>query len=641
MLKFNSYLLLLMFGGAIYAQSPADIKKITGSYDAAKIENLKARLQEDYSQRQARIQGFLSLNPSFKESFYKGDVKYHIYDVVNGRPLYESTDNALAARALKTNRLYPGGAAGLSLEGEGITVGVWDGGWIRGTHAEFNIGGVSRVTHPDASFPNPESDGHGTHVGGTIGARGASSSAKGMAPKASIKSYEWDNDAFEVVNESVTNGLLISNHSYGTPIYNDNGALNVPGVWYMGCYTNVASQWDDVLFENPYYLAVMSAGNSGNDLYEGGLAPAFDKLTGNKNSKNALIVANANPTVHPVTGNITALTINPSSSQGPTDDGRIKPDIAGDGTNLFSSYSTNDTSYETLSGTSMASPNVAGSIALLQEHYRDNNPTYMKSATVRALVTNTAVDDTDIPGPDPKFGWGLMDALAAANVITKNNSQENLILESSITNGQTITYQFSVSSVSPIRATIAWTDPAGTPKSNALNSPDPALVNNLDLRISQGGDTFLPYLLDLENLFDGAIKADNNVDNIERVDVDEASGTYTLTISHKGTISGGTQDFSLIISGNNIVLGADDHVAGTMGVWPNPAKEVINFRLLNPIGQGTAALYDISGRQVLNQNFRNYSDNNYSLNTSGLSKGVYMLKVTSGAQSFSKKVILE
>src|SRR5690606_10068021 len=139
-----------------------------------------------------------------------------------------------------------------------------------------------------------------------------------------------------------------------------------------------------------------------------GLA-GFDKLNGRKTGKNVLVVANAQDANIDINGDLISVLINSGSSQGPTDDLRIKPDIAGNGTGLYSTLETGDSAYGSLTGTSMAAPNVTGSLLLLQQHFHNLNGVYMRSATLKGLALHTA-DDAGNPGPDAVWGWGLLNS---------------------------------------------------------------------------------------------------------------------------------------------------------------------------------------------------------------------------------------
>jgi len=635
MKKIFTFLLILPL--MVFSQNDAEKNKIISSYNPIDSNNLLKKIENSQIERKTRIASFLSKN-SIQNEFYKEGSKYKIYDIVNGSPVFISTDNRLSALALKTNKLYPGGTLGLSLTGNGMTVGVWDGGWALAAHQEFQFNGSSRVTNPDYPGVNPTAEQHATHVVGTVSAKGVTTNARGMAYESTVKSYDWSNDEFEVSSEAGTNGLLISNHSYGIPVLADNGDMNVPS-WYMGCYNTAAYDWDQIAYTYPYYLSVQSAGNSGSDAYTGGLSPGIDKLTGNKNTKNLLIVANANPTVHPITGVISSLLINPSSSQGPTDDGRIKPDIAADGTNLYSTSNESTTSYTTMSGTSMASPSIAGSVILLQQLYNNLHSSFMKAATLKGVVCHTALDDATTVGPDPYFGWGLMDTNASASLVINDNSATPTAIIDELVVAQSTTYSLNVIVNNPqlLKATICWTDVPGTAKDNQLNSTTPALVNDLDLRIIKGAEINYPWKLDLTNITSPAIKGDNIVDNVEKVEVDSASGTYTIQVSHKGTLSGGNQAYSLIISGfDQISLNNDNFTSNTIKAFPNPVNDNL-FISSNMTEVQSYKIFDIQGRLV---DFKSINDlKDFSIDVSPLKTGVYFVELQSNDVKSTYKIV--
>ena len=634
----NAILFFLLATFSCFSQTQAEIDAIKKEYDVNKINELKQNIYSIETIREEKIKIYLEAHVSEKKEFYDNGTKYLLYDIIDGKPVYVTTDNRSSALASKTNTLYPNGNLGLSLTGAGMKVGVWDSGWALKNHQEFMSNSVSRVTTPDTAAPLPVSELHPTHVTGTICSKGIMTSSRGMAYEANVASYDWTNDNSEVINEAFNNGMLISNHSYGVPIFGDDGSQNVPD-WYMGCYNTDANQWDQIAYDLPFYLMVASAGNSGGDNYPNGLNPGLDKLTGNKNCKNNLVIANANPTVHPVTGVMSNLVINNSSSQGPSDDGRIKPDIAADGTNLYStSNSSTAPFYDTLSGTSMASPSVAGSLLLLQQHYNNIHTTYMKSATLKGLVCHTVVDDVNSVGPDPFFGWGFLNTRDAAIAITNasNNSPTAIINEFILTQNSTFNVQVVVTSPKKLIATICWTDIPAAAKNNQLNSPDSVLINDLDLRITKDLDVYFPWKFDLNNLNLPAIKGDNIVDNVEKVELDNALGTYTIEITHKGNLVGGSQNYSLIVSGfDQQFLSNNEFANTTISVYPNPTEDLLHVDSIDSILK--YQLFDVQGRLMKSEKFNN--QNNIDIDTNSLAQGVYVLNLTTEKGILIEKIV--
>ena len=651
--------ILLIYGLMISAQNTVTGSSDEKERDSEKIIKLINRLKESESKKDARIEEFIKLNPETKKTYHKNGKVNVIFDIVNNVPVYISNENRAAGIATKTNSLYPGGSLGLDLEGEGMTIGVWEvGGYPLVNHVEFlEDSGVSRITTPDTSSLNPEESFHATHVNGTIGAKGENSSAKGMAPKSTILAYNSSGETFETVNAFTNNDMLVSNHSYGVYIYDDDNEQQVDD-WYMGSYTNGAKNWDDIHHEVPKYLKVTSAGNSGNDNYSNGLGYGYDKLTSDKNSKNSLIVASAQVNFNILQTQVTSMRISSFSSQGPTDDGRIKPDITGRGESVYSASNGGPNDYGNSQGTSMSCPNVAGSLLLLQEHYNNLNDKFMWSSTLRGLACHTATDDAEDPsiinggvylGPDPFWGWGLLNAELAAQTIINEQSNTAIIEENTLLNGATYSFTVNVSDADKLMVTLCWTDPSGPLQNNILNSTMPVLVNDLDIRITDNSNNeYLPWRLDLSAL-PYAIKGDNIVDNIERVEVDFPSvGQYTITVSHKGLLAGfpspGTaQDYSLIVTGSDMTLSAGNNDLSDFMVWPNPAKELINYQFASASKQACfVQLVDLQGRVVYSQNILGGSSTTQGkINTSSYSEGVYFLSISQGSQKTHKKVVLQ
>ncbi|MES2747696.1 MAG: S8 family serine peptidase [Bacteroidota bacterium] len=539
----NLYLLSLVFtifSSSIFAQSPSDVKKIIANYDVNKLKEREIFYRKKTQAEKQKAIAVAKINnwPIVIEN-ENGSFSELMKLTADGYPIYYTTDNANAARSTRTNFLHTGGALGLNLDGQGMTVRVWDGGAVRASHTAFG-GRVTVIDDPAGAL-----SGHSTHVCGTMVAA-SPANIKGMAPQATARTFDWDSDEAEALSE-IQLGMLISNHSYGVPLSGTGGPLDP---WIIGAYIYDSYAWDEIAYLSPYYLQVASAGNDGNSNANAEpIAFGYDKLTTNKTSKNNLVVANAQDATIAANGTVTSVLINSSSSQGPTDDFRIKPDITGNGTGLSSTSSANNTATASLSGTSMSSPNVAGTLILLQQHYKNLTNNFMRSATLKGLACHTADDEGEI-GPDPIWGWGLLNAKKAAETLT-GNGLTSWVSEENLNQGQTYSINVNSTGTEPLIASITWTDVPGPINTGGspVNDPTPALVNDLDIRITRNTTTFYPWKL-VDPLAEAIRTGDNNVDNVEQVKIDSpTAGNYTITVTHKGTIVNNSQKYSLVITG--------------------------------------------------------------------------------------------
>ncbi|MDK2771446.1 MAG: S8 family serine peptidase, partial [Flavobacterium sp.] len=649
----NNYILSFFFLISLFvkSQTPEQVKQIIANYDLKKGEELYKQVKARQKADKEKAITFAKKNniPVYREN-KDGSFDELMYLLPSGEPIYFSIDNAQAATSTRVDFLRSGGGLGLNLTGLGMVPRMWDGGPIH-EHQEY----AGRITMVDGTTRNTNSF-HSIHVMGTMIASGTfsgRSDAKGMAPQATARSFDWNEDESEAIAEAM-NGMLLSNHSYGVPI------ANVPGSWYMGAYTQDSYNWDVIAYNFPYYLPVMSAGNDGGTTNPNPTTTGYDKLNGNKTSKNILTVANAlDATVNTTTGAITGGgTIHASSSQGPADDRRIKPDITGDGAGTGSGiYSCGNGSgtggttsqYTTMLGTSMAAPNVTGTLTLVQQHYYNVNGSFMKAATLKGLACHTATD-RGRPGPDANYGWGYLDAKSCVEAIT-NNGLTSWISEETLNQGQTFTMQVVAQGGGvPLLGSITWTDAPDASKINngTLNESTPDLTNDLDIRITQASNTYYPWRLQTNATANAIRTGDNNVDNVERINIDAptAGTVYTITVTHKGTLVDGPQNFSLVVTGitSNFTFNT---IANTQTVCSNASNPVYNFNF-KKIGGGSVTLSANNVPTGATLNFSQTSinaDGTFSVTLSNLTNvaaGTHEIEIigNNGSESETRKIYL-
>lgn len=511
-----------------------------------------------------------------------------------GHLVYWVTHNDKAAISTAADLMH---VSPVAVSGAGVVIGMWDGGAGRATHQEFDGG---RMLIQDGSAPIN----HATHVGGTLAAGGAVARAKGMAFEAVVHSYDWNDDKAEMASRAATapgqiDALYLSNHSYGiiTGWYRT-GGTNPAYIWYgsgtnqdaldprFGQYNTFSRDSDAIAYDAPYYLIFRSAGNDrvdnpnvgqtvqlspsttatvtydpalhppGDNVYRGG----YDTLGFDSVAKNVLTVGSVADAVTSGLRDVSKATMSGFSSWGPTDDGRIKPDLVANGEELYSSLNGGNASYGNFSGTSMSAPNATGTAALLVEAFSRLFPgEAMRASTLKGLLIHTA-DDLGTPGPNYQFGWGLINGKAALDFLEdyQAHPEKGRMVEATLSSAVvSLSYDFVWDGVTPIRATLSWTDPAGAATTSSdLRSP--RLRNNLDLRIvGPDNQSVYPYVMPfvgtwtVESMSEPATTGVNNTDNVEQVYIaaPPESGVYRVVVSYQGSLTNQEQTFSLLVDG--------------------------------------------------------------------------------------------
>jgi len=651
-----------------FAQSP-----IAQKTRQAKLQALSAQLlQRDTSDRR-QVQAYArGTGVAVRRELPNGRV-LELQRIAPGiGPVFYITNNIDAADTVSTDEVWPGGSTGLNLDGSGMTLAEWDGGAVFAEHPDF----TGRLTQMDGAT---EVSGHSTHVAGTLAGSGLGllPDSRGMAFAAQLDAYDWNSDTAEMASAAAA-GQLVSNHSYGTAagwLYLGGEA---PDNWWwiggadpgdvedanFGYYDTESALWDQVAYDAPYYLIVKAAGN---DRSEIGPAPGeeytvidqegeplfistlprqpdcapygYDCLPTHSVAKNILTVGAVDdlPGGYSDISGPSAVAMSEFSSWGPTDDGRIKPDLVGNGVFLFSAWP--DPPYYALAaGTSMATPNVTGSLILLQQHYENlNGPgSFLRAASLKALAIHTADEAGADPGPDYAFGWGLFNTQSAAEVISGVNGIHRII-EGSLANDGVATVDISVAQANAvIAATLVWADPPGTPPAPTLDPPDRMLVNDLDLRITHGSDIAMPWVLDPANPAAAATTGDNFRDNVEQVQISPAASCdYKVEVRHKGTLLDSVaQDYSLIISvtppppvSAGFVI--DENFSGGLPAgWSVETVEGIPWTIKTPV-EGDERLDNNTGGSgnfaMVDNNYRNQTET--SLLAPELDLGTYYAAV--------------
>ncbi|WP_431608838.1 S8 family serine peptidase [Chryseobacterium sp. 'Rf worker isolate 10'] len=583
----------------------------------------------------------------------------------DNRPYFLQAHDGDQIKNSNSDFLQGGTITGLtgSFNGEGIKFTIFDGSTssnvarVFAGHVFFN-NLPNRITNKESSTVNYGD--HATAVSSFIGAKdypytvtfndGTTRQVnfKGIAPNSTIDAYAFGTSVLDgetaqsTVYQKITKAQPnISNHSYGSnqgwadpqlinnePSWVWNGAFASPNTSLdaQGTYLTDDRNYDQIVYNNPSYIIIKSAGNSfgegpstatstykkyyrdnsGNlvefaptdTLPSNNCALGYDCIGIGSLGKN-IIVVGATDRITTNNGRYTASSdvIHSSySSAGPRDDGGIKPDITTVGTEVASAWTDNNATggskIDIGDGTSYSAPVVTGIVGLwTQINKQLFGGNLLNAASAKTLMVHSAKEAGNI-GPDPQFGWGFIDAKKGAELLVGKSNSSIIFNDETLTSGVANVKTVKASGSEPLKVTISWIDPEFTnftnQWSNIYNNRTSKLINDLDLKITDTttNTVYYPWKLDANNPMTPATKGDNTVDNVEQVIVDApvAGRTYKIEITNKGILKNNTggnapQNYSVIVTGFTEVLGTKDitNPLNNLAISPTITKDYTNI----------------------------------------------------------------
>ncbi|KPH99959.1 peptidase S8 and S53 subtilisin kexin sedolisin [Actinobacteria bacterium OV450] len=418
---------------------------------------------------------------------------------------------------------------GTKFRGEGQIVCVADTGFDKGSttnaHPAFT-GRVKRLIALGRTSParTDDPDGHGTHVAGsvlgdgmsaTMGGDGTSpatgGAVTGTAPEARLVLQSL------LADDGSLSGIPTNLHDLFEPPFVEDGARIHTNSWGPVTpglpYNKAAREVDQFVWDNKDFVICFAAGNDGTDR-DGDGHINLRAISGETGAKNIITVGASEgdrPQIAHTYDDLRPLSYpappirgdrmadNPAgmaafSSRGPTQEGRVKPDIVAPGTAILSTRSrlasddglfgvSTDPAFMFDSGTSMATPLVAGCVAVLRETLVKNGTPKPSAALIKAMLINGADElpgqyspSETGPAPNNSCGFGIVN-LERAVVLPTDAGRAGFTDAKELDQGEERSFRITIpeGAARTLKVTLVWTDPPGK-----------ALQNDLDLVVRAG-----------------------------------------------------------------------------------------------------------------------------------------------------------
>ena len=505
-----------------------------------------------------------------------------------------SLHNAAAAAA--SGVLDVSNNATFTLDGSGEMIAIADTG-LDQDHPDLSgrVAGVYTQYGLDSS-PADSNTGHGTHIAvSALGSGQSNASSAGMAPSADLVMYALEHDPTGVFGRigSIYDMLRDAEQMTARVAINAWGANG-----NYGQYSADSRSVDILVHDKPAMLPLFSVGDRG--------AQGASQITPPSTAKNVLAIGASG------TG-ATLDTVASFSSNGPSLDSRVKPDLVAPGVDLCSgraeeaktspgtscaseTHANGDDVYTSLSGTSQATAIAGGVAALTREFIREevgiNSPS---GSLVKAAMINGARDLGAPDIPNDAEGWGQVDLERTVLPVWDTSSPSTSALTTFMDDntpldaGFGLLYAFEMDASHGVDITLVWSDVAGS--ANAGQS-DSRLVNNLDLvLVDPSGNEW--YGNNFANGFTSSGQTSDTINNVERIKIAPGSltesGQWLVKVLHRG---GTTQDFGLVVTADATPNPQADLALYDGSIIPSSPEPLRNDLIAIRIGwinQGTLA----------------------------------------------------